>query len=85
MGSSRSALTPLQRAFLERFFASVKGFYLTGGGALGNHYGHRLSLDLDLFTREEIAFPAARASLPVIAGELGAKAQIVSDSPAFLR
>ncbi|MGH7149530.1 MAG: hypothetical protein ACREIU_02470 [Planctomycetota bacterium] len=27
MGSSRSALTPLQRAFLDRFFGSVKGFY----------------------------------------------------------
>ncbi len=85
MASSRKALTPLQRAFLERFFGSVKGFYLTGGGALGIHFAHRRSLDLDLFTREEVAFRAARASLPAIASDLGAKAQIVADSPAFLR
>lgn len=85
MGSFRSVLTPFEQAFLERLFASVHGFYLSGGGALGLVLGHRRSLDLDLFTRDEGSFRAALASLPVIAGAVGARVEILTDAPAFRR
>jgi hypothetical protein len=58
MGSSDSPLTPLERAFLERLFASVRGVRLSGGGALAVHVGHRRSLDVGLFVQEESAFRA---------------------------
>jgi len=85
VGSSRNVLTPFERAFLERLFGSVRGFYLSGGGALGLHFGHRRSLDLDLFTRDDGSFRAALASLPVIAAALGARVEIMTDAPAFRR
>lgn len=85
MGSFRSVLTPFERAFLERLFASVPGFYLSGGGALGLLLGHRRSLDLDLFTRDEGSFRAALASFPVIARAVGARVEILTDAPAFRR
>lgn len=31
---------------------AAKGFYLAGGTALAIHYGHRVSVDLDWFTRQ---------------------------------
>jgi hypothetical protein len=85
MDSSRKVLTPFERAFLERLFASVPGFYLSGGGALALHFGHRRSLDLDLFTQDDGAFRAALASLPVIVAALGARVEILMDAPAFRR
>lgn len=85
MGSFSSALSPFERRFLQRFFASVRGFYLTGGGALGVHLGHRRSFDLDLFTADDAAFRAALASLPVIASELGGRVEVLTDAPAFRR
>jgi hypothetical protein len=80
-----SPLTPFERRFLERFFAAVHGFYLTGGSALALHLGHRRSLDLDLFTSDEAAFRAAVLSLPVIASDLGARVEVLMDAPAFRR
>lgn len=51
-----STLTETQRIFLETFFASdpaTQYFYLSGGTALAGFYlQHRLSDDIDLFTRE---------------------------------
>jgi hypothetical protein len=85
MDSSRSVLSAFQRAFLGRLFSSVHGFYLSGGGALALHFGHRRSLDLDLFTRDETAFRAGCASLPAIAADLGARTEILTDAPAFRR
>ena len=85
MDSSGKVLTPFERAFLERLFASVGGFHLSGGGALALHLGHRRSLDLDLFTSDEGAFRAALASLPIIAGQLGGRVEILTDAPAFRR
>jgi len=85
MDSFRNVLTPFERAFLEQLFASVRGFYLSGGGALGLHLGHRRSLDLDLFTRDDGSFRAALASLPVIAGAVDARVEIMTDAPAFRR
>ena len=85
MASSDSVLTPFGRAFLEQLFTSVHGVYLSEGGALALHLGHRRSLDLDLFAQEEVAFRAALASLPVIAARLGARVEILADAPAFRR
>ncbi len=51
-----STLTGTQRILLETFFASdpiTQHFYLSGGTALAGFYlHHRLSDDIDLFTRE---------------------------------
>jgi len=56
MLKGKGLLTPIQRRCLT-LFASLpdqERFYLTGGTALAEfHLGHRLSLDLDLFTAEE--------------------------------
>ena len=58
---------------------------ISQGSALGIHLGHRRSLDLDLFTTDDAAFAAARASLPVIAASLDARVEILADGPAFRR
>lgn len=63
--SVRGKLTPLQVAVLDAFFATERGFFLTGGGALvGYHLQHRETTDLDLFTSSQEAFERARFSLP---------------------
>ena len=53
---SQQILTPLQKESLNIFFSlpEANNFYLTGGTALAAFYlQHRLSEDLDIFTREE--------------------------------
>lgn len=53
---SHQILTPLQKESLNIFFSlpEANNFYLTGGTALAAFYlQHRLSEDLDIFTREE--------------------------------
>jgi len=53
---SQQILTPLQKESLNIFFSlpETNNFYLTGGTALAAFYlQHRLSEDLDIFTREE--------------------------------
>ncbi len=55
MLTGKGLLTPLQRRALAVFSSlpDQDRFYLTGGTALAEFYlGHRLSLDLDLFTGE---------------------------------
>jgi hypothetical protein len=69
-------LSPLQRKFLRRFFASGFGpkFFLTGGTALSAFYlHHRVSVDLDLFTLDELALREGEAVVPRIAGDLGCR------------
>jgi len=65
MLKGKGLLTPIQRAFIKVFteFPDSAYFYLTGGTALAEFYfGHRLSFDLDFFTREEgLVLPASRA------------------------
>jgi len=66
-------LTPLQADFLERFFATDTGprFFLTGGTALAAfHLHHRLSVDLDLFTVDDLALREADVLVPRLAGDL---------------
>lgn len=67
-------LTPLQKAFLEVFFASPIGerFFLTGDTALAAfHLYHRLSDDLDLFTLDDLALEAAVRPVEDVAADLG--------------
>ncbi|MCX7854526.1 MAG: nucleotidyl transferase AbiEii/AbiGii toxin family protein [Anaerolineae bacterium] len=67
-------LTPLQKAFLDRFFRLEVGrsFFLTGGTALAAFYlHHRLSVDLDLFTLDDVALTEGARLTPLIAQELG--------------
>ena len=67
-------LSPLQKAFLQAFFAVPVGqrFFLTGGTALAAfHLQHRLSDDLDLFTLDDEALEAMGSPLDTIAAALG--------------
>ena len=60
-------LTPLQKTFLTRFFATDVGqrFFLTGGTALAAfHLHHRLSVDLDLFTLDDLDLREASVLIP---------------------
>ena len=69
-------LTPLQASFLEHFFAAKAGqrFYLTGGTALAAFYlHHRVSVDLDLFTLDDLALREADLLIPQLAAGLGCR------------
>ena len=71
--SAQEWLTPLQANFLARFFASGAGssFFLTGGTALAAfHLHHRLSVDLDLFTLDDLAMREAKVLIPELAAGL---------------
>jgi hypothetical protein len=66
-------LTPLQASFLERLFATEAGqrFYLTGGTALAAfRLHHRVSVDLDLFTLDDLALREADVLIPQLATDL---------------
>ncbi len=67
-------LTPLQAAFLERFFSTEasRRFFLTGGTALAAfHLHHRLSKDLDLFTLDDQALQDVDRIIDEIIRDLG--------------
>ena len=69
-------LTPLQASVLEGFFAAAAGqqFYLTGGTALAAfHLHHRASVDLDLFTLDDLALREADILLPQLAASLNCR------------
>jgi len=69
-------LTSLQAAFLTRFFATDTGqlFFLTGGTALAAyHLHHRLSVDLDLFTLDDLALRETDVLIPQLATDLGCR------------
>ncbi len=66
-------LTPLQASVLQGFFATAASqqFYLTGGTALAAfHLHHRASVDLDLFTLDDLALREADILLPQLAASL---------------
>lgn len=80
------ALTPLKRDFLLAFFRERQDFFLTGGSALGIFYlDHRMSYDLDLFTRSSIEWLPLEKLLESIAEEIGAGLTPLSRSPKFHR
>lgn len=69
-------LTPLQATLLTRFFATDTGqlFFLTGGTALAAyHLQHRLSVDLDLFTLDDLALRETDVLIPQLAADLGCR------------
>ena len=69
-------LTPLQASVLESFFATAAGqqFYLTGGTALAAfHLHHRGSVDLDLFTLDDLALREADILLPQLAASMNCR------------
>ncbi len=73
---SNEWLTPLQAELLQRFFSTAVGrhFFLTGGTALAAyHLHHRLSVDLDLFTLDELAKREADLLMPRLAADLGCR------------
>jgi hypothetical protein len=79
-------LSSLQDAVLEAFFATERGFFLSGGGALvGFHLLHRETTDLDLFTSSAEAFERARISVPHLAVALGGTLVVRQDAPGFRR
>jgi len=66
-------LTSLQAYFLARFFGTSVGpqFFLTGGTALAAFYlHHRVSIDLDLFTLDDLALREAEILVPQLADVL---------------
>lgn len=80
-----SRLTPLQRELLQAFFRQESRFFLTGGAALaGFHLGHRVTLDLDLFTTEAV-LDEGEVSLRRAADELGATVEALRTAPEFRR
>jgi hypothetical protein len=67
------ALTSLQASFLNAFFAESgsEAFFLTGGTGLSAfHLHHRVSVDLDLFTLDDLAFREASLLVPRLAADL---------------
>lgn len=84
--TAHGRLSVLQDAVLEAFFATERGFFLSGGGALvGFHLLHRETTDLDLFTSSAEAFERARISLPHLALALGGSLVVRQDAPGFRR
>jgi hypothetical protein len=80
------ASTPLKRDFLLAFFEREKGFYLTGGSALGMFYlQHRFSYDLDLFSTSEIDWRTVSNVLIDAAGSVDAVPRAITSSPYFHR
>ena len=87
MASSKvSQLTALQKDVLRAFFASERGFFLTGGAALAGYWlHHRPTSDLDLFTLDDSAFERAPHVLRDAVAKLGATSDVRQDSPGFKR
>lgn len=87
-----SVLTETQRRFLEAFFTSgpiSTHFYLSGGTALAGFYlHHRLSDDIDLFTRDVAQIMRARerieASITACALEITARREIEEERREYL-
>ncbi|MBI4079170.1 MAG: nucleotidyl transferase AbiEii/AbiGii toxin family protein [Candidatus Levybacteria bacterium] len=66
----KNPLTKLQREALVHFFGTQLGqaYFLTGGTALaGFYFHHRKSVDLDLFTFEDIELPIMKQVLAFVA------------------
>lgn len=81
-----SSLSAFQGRVLREFFAREKGFFLTGGAALGGHYlGHRRTDDLDLFATDEEAFERGDFVLRAVARALGADVAARRTAPGFRR
>jgi hypothetical protein len=79
-------LTPLKLDFLRAFFERERGFFLTGGSALGIFYlEHRLSYDLDLFSTTTVDWRALTVAFIDCAAAIRAEWRAISSSPYFHR
>jgi len=82
-------ITAFQREVAQAFFAlpESRGFLLAGGGALiASGVIERETDDLDFFApRARASVPAAKAAFLRLCGERGWNAQVVIDSPEFVR
>lgn len=85
----KTLLTPLQKKFLDAFFASSlkDKFFLTGGTALAEFYlKHRLSQDLDLFTLDQnLDFDFVNAEIGKLARNLDFKIKNQVSSATYLQ
>jgi len=84
---TNDVLNPLQKAFLQAFFATSVGqrFFLTGGSALAAfHLQHRFSDDLDIFTLDDQALEASVRPVETIALELNCELERTRVSQYFV-
>lgn len=80
-----NALNNLQKDFLREFFRRENRFFLSGGAALvGFYFGHRTTLDLDLFTLENEVENGFRL-VNEVAKELKANVESIQTAPDFRR
>jgi hypothetical protein len=80
-----TGLAKLQRDLLEAFFARERRFFLTGGAALvGFYLHHRETLDLDLFTTEDLLEDGTEA-LDAAAQAVGATVERLQTATHFRR
>ena len=80
-----TGLDSFQQEVLAAFFERQQGFFLTGGAALvGFHLHHRTTLDLDLFTTDDL-LDDGEAALQEAARNLGATVEKLRTSSSFRR
>ena len=80
-----TGLDSFQQEVLAAFFERQQGFFLTGGAALvGFHLHHRTTLDLDLFTTDDL-LEDGEAALQEAARDLGATVERLRTSSSFRR
>ena len=80
-----TGLDSFQQEVLAAFFERQQGFFLTGGAALvGFHLHHRTTLDLDLFTTDDL-LDDGEAALQEAARDLGATVEKLRTSSSFRR
>lgn len=84
-GWKLTGLDSFQQEILKAFFERQKGFFLTGGAALvGFYLHHRTTLDLDLFTTEDLLDEGERSILET-AQNLDVQAEKLRTSSGFRR
>ena len=77
-----AGLADVQRRTLDRLKTEplLSGFHLVGGSAIAWHLGHRVSLDLDLFsTRPDVELEPIRERLVALGAE------VITATPSVLR
>lgn len=83
----RRILTPLQWSVLQRFFSFPISapFFLTGGTALaGFYFGHRTSVDLDLFTLSPLPRDDLYSLMTTIAKSEGGEFALQTEAPTIV-
>lgn len=87
LSNPQGKLSPLQWLVLKNFFSSPISapFFLTGGTALvGFYFGHRTSVDLDLFTLQSLNAADLKNCFNKIADSLGGNYKIQTEAGTIL-